>query len=238
MAEWTGEKVDKSLINNGQQYVDGDGLRAKDVNAIVNNSLYASEKAEETYDKVDEYDRRIEALEKTTDGLYNYDNHIGISKDVIIEDNDLKVIGNIIINDGDENYNVLENLKKVSTALQIYPIGSIYMSVNSTSPASLFGGTWEQLKDRFLIGAGNSYAVNATGGETTHTLTIYEMPKHYHQNRLSGDTASSSDVGSTINSNSIWSTYGLAGDTSETGSSQPHNNMPPYLAVYMWKRTA
>ena len=45
----------------------------------------------------------------------------------------------------------------------IYPVGAIYISVNSTSPASLFGGTWEQLKDRFLIGAGNSYAVNATG---------------------------------------------------------------------------
>ena len=171
MAEWTGEKVDKSLINNGQQYVDGDGLSAEDVNAIVNNSLYASEKA------------------------------------------------------------------AVST-LKIYRIGSIYMSVNSTSPASLFGGTWEQLKDRFLIGAGNSYAVNSTGGEVTHTLTVEEIPKHYHQNRLSGDTASSSDMGSVINGHSIWSTYGNGGDTAETGGSQPHNNMPPYLAVYMWKRIA
>ena len=86
---------------------------------------------------------------------------------------------------------------------EIYPVGSIYMSVNSTSPASLFGGTWEQLKDRFLIGAGNSYEVNATGGEATHTLTIDEMPKHSHQNRLSGDNASSGDQGSVINGNSV-----------------------------------
>lgn len=121
---------------------------------------------------------------------------------------------------------------------EIYPVGSIYMSVNSTSPASLFGGTWEQLKDRFLIGAGNSYAVNSTGGETTHTLTIEEMPKHYHQNRLSGDPTSGSDQGSVINGNSIWSAYSKGGDSAETGGSQPHNNMPPYLAVYMWKRTA
>lgn len=62
----------------------------------------------------------------------------------------------------------------------VYPVGSIYMSVNSTSPATLFGGTWEQLKDRFLIGAGSSYAVNATGGSTTHTLTTSEMPSHTH----------------------------------------------------------
>lgn len=54
---------------------------------------------------------------------------------------------------------------------KIYPVGSIYMSVNSTSPATLFGGTWEQMKDRFLVGAGNDYAVNSTGGSTTHSHT-------------------------------------------------------------------
>jgi hypothetical protein len=51
----------------------------------------------------------------------------------------------------------------------VYPVGAIYMSVNPTSPASLFGGTWEALKNRFLVGAGDTYAVNATGGATTHT---------------------------------------------------------------------
>ena len=52
---------------------------------------------------------------------------------------------------------------------KIYPVGSIYMSVNSASPSDLFGGTWERLTDRFLVGAGNSYGVNTTGGSTTHT---------------------------------------------------------------------
>ena len=72
-----------------------------------------------------------------------------------------------------------------------YPVGAIYLSVNSTSPASLFGGTWEQLKDRFLLGAGNSYSINATGGATTHThttgnhtLTINEMPYHSHDSHF------------------------------------------------------
>ena len=60
-------------------------------------------------------------------------------------------------------YQALQKMKN-----KMYPVGSIYMSMDNTSPASLFGGTWEQLKDRFLIGAGNSYAVNETGGTTEH----------------------------------------------------------------------
>ena len=54
----------------------------------------------------------------------------------------------------------------------MHPIGSYYLSENATSPASLFGGTWEQMKDRMLIGAGNSYNVGATGGEATHVLSV------------------------------------------------------------------
>ena len=66
-------------------------------------------------------------------------------------------------------------------SLSMHPIGSYYLSDESTSPASLFGGTWEQIKDRFLVGAGNSYSVGATGGEATHTLTTSEMPSHSHE---------------------------------------------------------
>lgn len=62
----------------------------------------------------------------------------------------------------------------------VYPVGSIYMSVNSTSPASLFGGTWERIKDRFLLAAGDTYSAGSTGGEAQHTLTVDEMPSHYH----------------------------------------------------------
>jgi hypothetical protein len=63
---------------------------------------------------------------------------------------------------------------------KIYPVGSIYISANSTSPANLFGGTWEQIKDRFLLAAGGTYAAGSTGGEATHTLTVDEMPNHVH----------------------------------------------------------
>ena len=61
-----------------------------------------------------------------------------------------------------------------------YPIGFIFITIGDISPASLYGGTWELLKDRFLIGAGNQYLVSATGGEETHILTINEMPIHDH----------------------------------------------------------
>jgi microcystin-dependent protein len=219
----------------------------------------------------------------------------------------------------------------------IYPIGSIYMSVSSTNPETLFPNTvWSPLQNRMLIGAGDSYAVNDTGGETTHVLTSSEMPSHnhspytygvsgsgsvngdhyhsynslyYHSHSFSGDSHYH-DTGHTgsinfltvdygvnvkinntprnfpsTSSNGIFFVYsdsgglaiheqantgststggscGYAGqyyNDSTTGSSgsgsslslninasvaeydrgggSAHNNMPPYLAVYMWKRT-
>ena len=63
----------------------------------------------------------------------------------------------------------------------VYPVGSIYMSVNSISPATLFGGTWQKIEDKFLLASGPSYSNGATGGEAEHTLTIAEMPTHYHK---------------------------------------------------------
>lgn len=75
-----------------------------------------------------------------------------------------------------------------------YPIGSIYMNINNVNPGTLFGGTWEQIQDRFLLAAGSSYAGGSTGGAASHThtsaahthttaghtLTINEMPSHTH----------------------------------------------------------
>ena len=63
---------------------------------------------------------------------------------------------------------------------KIYPIGSIYMSINETNPSELFGGEWEQIQDRFLLASGSTYSAGATGGEATHTLTENEMPSHTH----------------------------------------------------------
>lgn len=118
--------------------------------------------------------------------------------------------------------------------LRAYPVGAIYASADSTSPASLFGGTWEQLKDRFLLGAGDTYAAGSTGGEATHKLTVAEMPKHTHEFGLQ---AYGAEVGSvTVTGNASQATLNKV--TNEAGGNSAHNNMPPYIAVYMWKRVA
>ena len=129
-----------------------------------------------------------------------------------------------------------------------YPVGSIYMSVNSTSPSTLFGGSWSQLADRFLIGAGSTYTNGATGGEVSHTLTVDELPSHDHiqqagktnedgymWERLPGTGQGN---GVAAYNNWISESLGLPLYTTSTGGGQSHNNMPPYLAVYMWKRIA
>lgn len=64
---------------------------------------------------------------------------------------------------------------------KIYPVGSIYMSVNATNPATFIGGTWARITDVFLLASGNAYAPGSTGGEAVHTLTTNEMPAHEHK---------------------------------------------------------
>lgn len=122
--------------------------------------------------------------------------------------------------------------------LKAYPVGSVYMSVDSTSPAQLFGGTWTQLKDRFLLGAGDSYSNGATGGQSTIALEESDLP--------SGTMIFDNTAKTTGWSCGAWSnTHGQNADWYAMPKSQTANqtytyptNMPPYLVVYMWKRTA
>ena len=221
-------------------------------------------------------------------------------------------------------------------ALSAYPVGSIYMSVNATSPADIFGGTWERIQGRFLLSAtdngnsGASQAAGNTGGEATHTLSKSEMPQHNHTFTGTAVTSSANNRGHThgmkshthgydhpngstngtsINTDQLanhrheqyvtandgssgaridynqdrsssiyyqcqtgsngagsshshgigtwWASSGGPSDNTSNGESQnhthtvtaqgsignegsgaAHNNMPPFLAVYMWKRTA
>lgn len=129
----------------------------------------------------------------------------------------------------------------------IYPVGSIYMSVNSVNPATFFGGEWEQIKDKFLLSSGDVYTNGATGGEATHTLTTSEMPSHNHKNhRWNIIVASGGNTGhykqTTIDTTNK-SGWNIMKDDSDqnryvenTGGGQAHNNMPPYLTVNVWKR--
>lgn len=120
----------------------------------------------------------------------------------------------------------------------VYPVGSIYMSVNSTNPKNLFGGTWEQIQGRFLFGMNSSYPAGSTGGEITHKLTQGEMPKHNHI--IYAPNAGGPDKGAAlgfpeVGSSNTW--WAAACMTEQTGNNEAHNNMPPYLSVYIWKRT-
>lgn len=127
----------------------------------------------------------------------------------------------------------------ISTILsKVYPVGSIYMSVNSASPATLFGGTWERIKDQFLLAAGDKYAAGKTGGEATHTLTENEIPAHRHSIWFpNADGEQSAAIGyPEAGSKNTW--YAEASKTAGAGGGAAHNNMPPYLTVYVWKRTA
>ncbi len=142
----------------------------------------------------------------------------------------------------DENGNLTVNSINTNNNSnnELYPIGSIYMSVNNVNPSTLFGGSWEQIKDRFLLGCGNDFVNGSTGGEREHTLTINEMPKHSHGVEAGGKGVSgfpTNNIGFASSIAQFTTNGGLSvGEISNNGGSQSHNNMPPYLAVYMWKR--
>ena len=167
----------------------------------------------------------------------------------------------------------------------IYPVGSIYMSANNVSPALLFGGTWEQIQDRFLLAAGSSYSAGSTGGSAnaslpahTHTVSGTAASGGAHTHTVSGTAASNG--AHTHSMNKLWSngsgketaytmqsnrtlttrntasagahthtvsgtaasngahTHTVSGTAASQGVDAAGKNMPPYLAVYMWKRTA
>ena len=165
------------------------------------------------------------------------------------------------INDGSVVWTV-QNIRP--TALDSYPVGSIYMSVNSTSPADLFGGTWEAMPaGRVLLAQGTSewgveYQAGSTGGEHEHQLSVGELPAHNHNVTVStsGDHAHTFtfvkeyDAGGTEPGSASWrsnqgtktteqaGTHTHTVTISNTGSNYPHNNLQPYISVYCWHRTA
>lgn len=122
----------------------------------------------------------------------------------------------------------------------VYPVGSIYASVDSTNPATTLGaGTWVRFAEgRTLVGVDSAQTefdtVEETGGAKAHTLTESEMPSHTHQ---SGRGIQGGDLGNNnIFANNQSGTNVVT--TTATGGNQPHNNLQPYVTVYYWKRTA
>lgn len=120
----------------------------------------------------------------------------------------------------------------------LHPVGSIFQSTDSTSPAELFGGTWEQVKDVFLLAAGDSHAAGSTGGEETHTLTKAELPDHAHTLKYTGQSVTEGVNAVRLYQAASNQYNAYSGGQSSDCGDQAHNNMPPYLAVYTWRRTA
>ncbi len=105
------------------------------------------------------------------------------------------------------------------------------MSVNDTDPALLFGGEWERIEGRFLLAANGTYKAGSIGGEATHKLTVAEMPSHSH-----GGVMTWSGSGNIKFALSNLPNVYNSGTSGYAGSSTAHNNMPPYLVVYVWQR--
>ena len=129
----------------------------------------------------------------------------------------------------------------------LYPIGSIYMSVVNINPSEYFGGTWERFGEgRTIVSVDSSQSDFNTsmkiGGEKAHVLTINEMPSHNHNIiRSDGGVANELGWGSNQWDTGYISTSGTnkknaSQRITHTGGSQAHNNMPPYITVYMWRR--
>ena len=162
----------------------------------------------------------------------------------------LEVVDTIMY-DMEDEIQYLDIPTKGSIVDWIYPVGAIYISTSSTNPGTLFSGTtWVQIQDTFLLAAGSTYTAGATGGEATHTLTESELPSvtgTFNIRAVSSGinmiTAASghftrADTGTTTTTTTNSTNRAASSVTYAFGDDQPHNNMPPYLAVYVWERTA
>lgn len=140
---------------------------------------------------------------------------------------------------GNIDYNEILNL--------VYPIGSIYMSVNASDPGTIFGGTWVNFATgKTLVGVDTEQSefneVEKTGGEKAHKLTVQEMPEHNHNIIIKADWNYKVGVGTGGTFMNAQSNYGWNGSlpfvTENSGNNQPHNNLQPYITCYIWKRVS
>jgi len=227
---------------------------------LLNNAIYCDNKLNSTNEFTLDDIYFKDAFTKNEDDLNLEVNNISI--DSISSNNDnfsLDSNGNLTVNSitSNDSSGLMDN---ETICNLIYPIGSIYLSVNSANPATLFGGNWTQLKDRFLLGSGDTYNNGATGGSATHTHTSsahsHSYGSLYAAINFAGTNGTryrtKTGVSYTPNERKADSgagyTYSTAlnegvqiyGDTASTtpGGTGSTSTLPPYLVVYMWKRIA
>jgi hypothetical protein len=114
----------------------------------------------------------------------------------------------------------------------LHPVGDIVLRMDETNPATLYGGVWEKIQDAFLIGAGGKYNLGSSGGEEEVQLTVEQLPSHSHSFGY-GIATDAPGVSPTVMSSQNYTV-----NTAPTGGDEPHNNIPPYVAVNIWQRIA
>lgn len=131
----------------------------------------------------------------------------------------------------------------MADAIACFPIGTILMTTSSTNPGTYIGGTWTAIEGTFLLAQSSDHPAGETGGTEEETLTVEEIPIHRHGTYNLLGLPHTPPAGTTATQ--LWNQRGdsihyMGSDslTDFAGGGQPHNNMPPYLAVYVWKRTA
>lgn len=120
----------------------------------------------------------------------------------------------------------------------VYPVGSIYLAYSHDNPAELFGGTWVRIENAFLWAIDDKGRIGITGGEVEHTLTIDELPSHRHM--MNGVEVSKKEGGYVAARSATFSQQTDDGTTytEYEGGGVAHNNMPPFVQISAWRRTA
>lgn len=144
------------------------------------------------------------------------------------------------------NNEIKPGLTKTEILDMIYPVGSIYISISSSNPSYIMGGTWQRFANgKTLVGIdeydSDFNSPNRTGGEKAHQTTVEEMPSHAHQfntEAAGSPIALGWENGNNSAMRAKLGNYTLGLPTTSVGGNKPHNNLQPYITVYMWRRTA
>ena len=151
-------------------------------------------------------------------------------------DTNIKTLHDSII--GTDGNVVFYNKQEVFLA--VHPVGSIFLSTDGTEPAELYGGTWEQIKDVFLLGVGDTYPSGSTGGSATKIIARTNLPNNtinVETMYLNGSEGKEFDVTRiTYEHSDGTGTFSRTGKTEPLGNGTPLNILPPYYSTYIWRR--
>lgn len=123
--------------------------------------------------------------------------------------------------------------------LLMHPKGALFDSDDPTSPAELYGGTWERIEGKFIMGASDTYPAGSTGGSATHTQTVGEMARHSHTLDLSNAGIEDDEYEYTVSySRNKKITIAATRAIQANGGNDPMNILNPYYSAYIWRRVA